>query len=96
MVPTSPQRGGQPTTESVGETQKRGKERGGMNLVVLRRRVVVLVWAALLSLGAAGALAAHYDAPDDAPMVVQPTPLQENEQPEFAAADIGGTAPGGP
>jgi hypothetical protein len=69
---------------------------GGMNLVVLRKRVVVLVWAALLSLGAAGALAAHYDAlddaPDDAPMVVQPTPSQENEQPEYALREPGQAA----
>jgi hypothetical protein len=60
-----------------------------MHEVVLRTRVVVLVWAALLSLGAAGALAAHDDAPDDAPMMVQPTPLQGNEHPEFAAIYTG-------
>ena len=56
-----------------------------MNQVVLRKRVVVLVWAALLSLSAAGAVAAHDHAPDDGPTVVQPTPLQGNEQPGFAA-----------
>jgi hypothetical protein len=62
-----------------------------MNEVTLRTRIVVLVWAALLSLSAAGALAAYDDAPDDAPMVVQPTPLG-NERPEFAAGEGGGTA----
>jgi hypothetical protein len=66
-----------------------------MYQVALRKRVVVLVWAALLSLGAAGALAAYDDAPDDAPMVVvQPTPLQGNQQPDFAAGDGDGTASG--
>ena len=60
-----------------------------MNQVVLRKRVVVLVWAALLSLSAAGAVAAHDHAPDDGPTVVQPTPLQGNEQPEFAAIHLG-------
>ncbi len=59
--------------------------------VALRKRVVVLVWAALLSMGAAGALAAHDDAPDDAPTMVQPTPLG-NEQPEIALSGMSVTA----